>query len=249
MALIHKATLTPTKLELLTAWLPGRPWSGGVTESGEGTGSGGVTVVRSVGAYRFDDPAGEVGIESVLVRADGPDGSDGSDGPDGSDGSRRAGSPVLHVPLTYRAQPLAGAEEYLIGTTEHSVLGTRWVYDGCADPVWAAALATTVLAGGTQVDELVDAGDGSAPVSRPPTATVVGSGTPADSVADLVAGITAVTAHDGDAATVVRAGGLELLVVRVVAEGDLGAQPVVGETLTGQWSEGGPAVLASVRVL
>jgi hypothetical protein len=45
----------------------------------------------SVSAYRFDDPAGEVGIETLLVR--------------------RGAGPVLQVPLTYRGAPLAGAED------------------------------------------------------------------------------------------------------------------------------------------
>ena len=44
------------------------------------------------------------------------------------------------VPMTYRAAPLAGAEEALIGTTEHGVLGLRYVYDGARDPVLAAQL-------------------------------------------------------------------------------------------------------------
>ena len=29
MATIHRTTLTPTKLELLTDWLPGQPWYAG----------------------------------------------------------------------------------------------------------------------------------------------------------------------------------------------------------------------------
>jgi hypothetical protein len=103
MALIHKATLNPTKLQLLTSWLPRQTWITGEAD------------VEQVGAYRFDDPAGVVGIEAFLLQA--------------RDGS------VFHVPLTYRGAPLAGAEEFLIGTAEHSVLGTRWVYDGCGDPV------------------------------------------------------------------------------------------------------------------
>ena len=49
MAVIHRATLTPGKLELLAGWLPARPWCPGVED------------LRQLGAYRFDDPAGEVG--------------------------------------------------------------------------------------------------------------------------------------------------------------------------------------------
>ncbi|MCW2764562.1 MAG: hypothetical protein JWO11_521 [Nocardioides sp.] len=202
MALIHKATLTPSKLELLSAWLPSRPWFPG-------------GAVRQLGAYRFDDPAGEVGIEAHLLQA---------------------GESVLHVPLTYRAAPLDGAGELLVGSTEHSVLGTRWVYDGCGDPVWATALATTVLTGGTQAEELVDV-DGSLQ-PREPTATVAGSGTPGTRVGT----IDQVTSHDEGRTTAIRGGDLELVVVRVV-----GADVAGTQTLTGRWAEGGPGVLAAVR--
>lgn len=204
MALIHRATLSPTKLELLTAWLPSRPWFTGGAD------------LRQLGAYRFDDPAGEVGIEALLPQA--------------GDGL------VLHVPLTYRGAPLAGAEEFLIGTAEHSVLGTRWVYDGCGDPVWATAMATTVLTGGTQAEEFVDVGGRLEP--RDATARVVGSGTAGTQVEP----IHAVSCHDEGLTTVIRADVLELVVVRVV-----GAEVSAAHTLTGSWAEGGPAVLAGVR--
>ena len=46
--------------------------------------------------------------------------------------------PVYQVPMTYRGMPLDGADAFLIGTTDHSVLGRRWVYDACGDPVFAA---------------------------------------------------------------------------------------------------------------
>jgi hypothetical protein len=205
MALIHRATLAPTKIELLAGWLPSRSWAEGAGE------------VAPAGAYRFDDPAGQVGIESVLVAA--------------GDGT------VLHVPLTYRAAPLAGAEEFLIGTTEHSVLGRRWVYDGCGDPVYATALVTAVLTGGTQVEELVQQEDGRL-VRREPTATVAGSGTPGTPVPP----IDGVASQDQGTTTVVRAGGLDLVVVRRA-----GAEVVAGHTLVGRWSSGPPVVLAGVR--
>lgn len=44
------------------------------------------------------------------------------------------------VPLTYRGAPLDGAENALVGTMEHGVLGRRWAYDGCHDPVLVAQL-------------------------------------------------------------------------------------------------------------
>lgn len=204
MAIIYNATLNPSKLNLLNAWLPSRPWFTGVAD------------VQRVGAYRFDDPAGEVGIEALLLQA--------------GDGS------VLHAPLTYRGAPLAGAQEFLIGTTEHSVLGRRWVYDGCGDPVWATALAKTVLTGGTQVEEFVDVDGRLQP--REATATVLGNGTAGTQVGE----IDAVSCHDEGLTTLIRADMLELVVIRVV-----GADVSAAQTLTGRWSGGGPAVLAGVR--
>jgi hypothetical protein len=55
VAIIHRATLKPTKPELAAAWL-------------DREGLGGVGDVEMVGSYRFDDPEGEVGIEALLVR-------------------------------------------------------------------------------------------------------------------------------------------------------------------------------------
>ena len=55
MAILHRATITPTKLELAAAWL-------------DRQGLGGAGDVELAGSYRFDDPDGEVGIEALLVR-------------------------------------------------------------------------------------------------------------------------------------------------------------------------------------
>ena len=115
MAIIHHTTVKPTKLELLTPWLPTRPWYVG----------DGAPELTKAGGFRLDDPEGEVGIEfMVVVDTSGP-------------------APVAyHVPLTYRAAPLPGAEHALVGTMEHGVLGPRWAYDGMHDPV----LRTELLA-------------------------------------------------------------------------------------------------------
>ncbi|MFF6781241.1 1,4-alpha-glucan branching protein [Streptomyces sp. NPDC012510] len=114
MAVIHRTTLKPTKLELLTAWLPTRPWYAGGTATPELTKAGG---------FRLDDPEGEVGIE-FMVATD-------TSGP----------APVHYLaPLTYRGAPLPDADHALIGTTEHGVLGRRWAYDGAHDPVLLAQL-------------------------------------------------------------------------------------------------------------
>ncbi|MFF7308959.1 1,4-alpha-glucan branching protein [Streptomyces sp. NPDC008137] len=118
MAVIHHTTLTPTKLELLTSWLPTRPWYR--------AGTAGPKLVKA-GGFRLDDPRGEVGIEFLVV-------TDAS-------GPRPAG---YLVPLTYRGAPLDGAEHALVGTMEHGVLGRRWAYDGCHDPVMVGQLAALI---------------------------------------------------------------------------------------------------------
>jgi hypothetical protein len=56
MAEIHNTTMTPTKLDLLAAWLPKQSWYVG----------DGAELVR-VGGFRLDDPAGAVGIELMAV--------------------------------------------------------------------------------------------------------------------------------------------------------------------------------------
>ncbi len=115
MALFHLATITPTKAELIAAWIPTQSWGPSADDT-----------VEVIGAYRFDDPDGRVGMESFLVRA---------------------GGVVFHAPLTYRDEPLASAEGALITEMEHSVLGTRWVYDGLRDPLSVVMLAAVTMTG------------------------------------------------------------------------------------------------------
>jgi hypothetical protein len=123
MAEIHDTTLSPGKLELLADWLPTRPWYS--------PRPGGPQLERA-GGFRLDDPAGAVGIEFMFI-ADGADAETGV-----------ATGAIYHVPLTYRDAPLPGAEAHLIGTSEHGVLGTRWVYDGIRDPVLIAQLLACI---------------------------------------------------------------------------------------------------------
>ncbi|MGP4110410.1 maltokinase N-terminal cap-like domain-containing protein [Streptomyces sp. 4N509B] len=143
MATIHRTTMTPTKLELLTAWLPKQTWYLGSTATPE--------LVRA-GGFRLDDPEGEVGIEiMVVVDATTPE-------------------PVAYlVPLGYRGEALEGVpEEALIGTSEHGVLGTRWIYDGAHDPVVTARLRALLRGEATpQHQSLSDTPD--------PTVTVHGT--------------------------------------------------------------------------
>jgi hypothetical protein len=208
VAILHKAQLRPSKLELLATWLPTQPWFP----------EGDVSDLSRAGAYRFDDPAGEVGIETMIVRA--------GDGP------------PVQVPLTYRPSPLEGAEQWLIGTADHSVLGTRWVYDGCGDPVYVTALATAILAGQSQADLFYEVGGRRERKEDP--ARVTGSGTPGTVVAPVAV---AVPTTDGTV-TAIKAGEVELRVFRVLGED---VDTTGAQTLTGTWADGGtPLVLALV---
>jgi hypothetical protein len=206
MALVHRATLDPSKQQLLEAWLPSRSWAPGAAS------------VEKVAEYRFDDPAFEVGVETILWRND--------------DGS------VLQVPFTYRAAPLAGAEEFLVGTAHHTVLGPRWVYDGCGDPVWAATLATAVLTGGTQAQMYFEEADGRR-IDIPARMQVRGSGSPDASVP----AITSVeSVRDEGPVVTVTAGPVTISFARVVGT------PVSGDaTLTGSVGDQDLGVLAAVR--
>ncbi|NUR72166.1 MAG: hypothetical protein HOU81_15230 [Hamadaea sp.] len=205
MAVVYRAELHPSKLDLINAWLPGRSWFQGPV---------GAPVDR-VAACRFDDPAGEVGVEIILVRA--------------------TEGPVYHVPLTYRGAPLPGGEANLLGTSEHSVLGTRWIYDAVGDPVYAAVLAAAIVSGGTEAEEYVEDEHGQQQ-RREPSMTVRGRGLPG-AVAARITVVREVV--DGDPARVVT-DGAELHVVRVVGT------PVEGATLTATWPGATPTALASL---
>jgi hypothetical protein len=114
MATIHRTTMAPGKLDLVGTWLPTQPWY---------RNAGRPPLLSRAGGFRLDDPAGQVGIEFFFVT-------------DGTDGEETTYS----VPLTYRGAPLAEAEPGLLGTSEHGVLGRRWIYDAAHDPVAIAQL-------------------------------------------------------------------------------------------------------------
>lgn len=114
------ATLTPNKVDLIRGWLAKQSWFEGDPDD-----------LERVGAFRFVDPEGEVGIETLLLRS---------------------GDITYQVPVTYRPAPLEEAERGFIGTLEHSVLGTRWVYDAVADPVYVAELLRVIHEGDTEAD-------------------------------------------------------------------------------------------------
>jgi len=214
MAILHQAELRPSKLELIGGWAPSQPWFSGDAEH-----------LDSVGAYRFDDPAGEVGVETILVRS--------------------GGGPTFQVPLTYRATPLPDADEWLIGTLQHSVLGTRWVYDGVGDPVYLQTVGEAVIAAGDQAELFIEV-DGQR-VQREPTARVTGSGITDAVVPDLPL-TDGIVVRAGAAETVVETGSLRMTVRRVIG-GDAGTGQPADGTLTGTWvdqAEPRPLVFVSL---
>lgn len=167
MAILHRAELTPGKAETLAGWVPRQPWFAGDPAAEP----------QVLGSPRLDDPDGEVGIETFLVRwGDGP---------------------VLQVPLTYRAAPLGAIDP--VGVMEHSVLGRRWVYDGAADPVAVAALVAAIA---QEQREAVLLRDGEQLPSRGSLRGIMAGGpTPAPVVAPVLDPGEARTAHDADEET------------------------------------------------
>jgi len=213
VALLYQATLTPSKIELLQAWIPHQPWLGDAD----------ATTVEAVGAYRFDDPDVEVGIETHLLRT--------------ADGQ------ILQVPVTYRGSPEAGADSWLIGTTQHSVLGERWVYDACGDPVYVTALATAVLRGGTQaeLDVVTDAGQ----ERRQATTRVSGSGSDHSAIPPIAS----VSYSSEGTTTFIRALHLELTLVRAIDLDRESGVPGGPQRLVGTWpGHDAPALLALARI-
>ena len=196
MAIVYRAELRPTKMELLAQWLPRQPWF-----------SGDAGALARLGSFRFDDPAGEVGLETILAGA---------------------GAGAYQVPLSYRGAPLDGAGEFLVGTMEHSVLGRRWVYDAAADPVYVGELAAALLAGKPQAVELREVAGRME--TLPAAAWLASSGTATSIPSLFPAGPTT-----ADAVTTVPAGALTLRIARALdLSGVVHGEPVLTVTWAGQ---------------
>lgn len=235
MAILHRATLTPTKLELLAEWLPKQAWftpppgveAAEVAEVAEA--AEGAPEIRSVGAFRLDDPDGEVGLETILIGA---------------------GDAVFQVPLTYRAEPLDFCAHALVGTMEHSVLGQRWVYDACFDHVYASRLATTTLGLAEQAEEIFQAPDGTTAERREPTVRVAGVAEPGEAP-EVGEVFEAVGATTESGITTIHAPGIEIRVQRQLkpaAPMPASAHNEPHARLTGTWpGQEEPALLASLR--
>ncbi len=209
MAVHHPATITPGKLELLQAWVPHQPWAAGADTS---------TLTR-LGSYRFDDPDGEVGMETHLLGT--------------ADGQ------VLQVPLTYRGSPRASAEQSLITTMTHTTLGDRWIYDACHDPVYVTALATVMLTGAREADLFMTTEDGL--VQEINTTHVRGSGS---SLLSEIVDLSTFLVLRGETTTQFRAGvSFTLLHAPTAASAVSTTQPV----LTGSWpGQETPLLLAAI---
>jgi hypothetical protein len=205
MGVVHRATITPTKAELIAEWAPTRAWG----PSAEDT-------IDVIGSYRFDDPDGRVGMETHLLTA---------------------GGALLQVPLTYRDEPLDGAEDALITEMEHSVLGTRWVYDGLRDPRFVIMLAAVAMTGQGEALQMAEF-DGRWYIA-PSNVRIQGGGwnqkrVPVDGF---------VVASDEADASVLHNDQFELVVFRRPVPG---TRPAIG--LTAHWEGlGDPVILAEVR--
>lgn len=129
MSDIYDAELTPSKTDVIAMILDAD-----------------VADIETLASYRFDDPAGQVGMEVHIVRT-----------PDGA---------VVQVPLAYRPEPLEDAEESdLITKMQHSVLGERFVYLGLADPIFAEVLDTTIEEALPAAEQFLVDGDTRTPIT------------------------------------------------------------------------------------
>ncbi|MFE7740860.1 1,4-alpha-glucan branching protein [Nocardia sp. NPDC057455] len=172
MSVVYRTTMVPTKVQLLASWLPGRSWYHG----------GKMPELRKAGGFRLDDPDGEVGIEFMVV----------------TDHSG-AQPHTYHVPLTYRGSALPEAAEALVGTSQHGILGTRWVYDAARDPV-AVARIIALLTGNArpQAQSESDTPDPSVSVHTADTLSVAegfGSAQDGSTYTDIPAGGRVVRVH------------------------------------------------------
>ena len=212
MSIIYETTLSPSKYELLAAWLPSQPWF-----------TGDVSRLEPVGAYRLDDPEGEVGFEGHLFTA--------------------GGDTIFHAPLSYRGAPLEEGEAFLVGTLEHGVLGKRWVSDAIGDPAFRAVVATVMVQGSTGEMEHVVGSDGES-VAYETSVRVAGTGSPGLQVPELWA---ALVSH-GEGSSLARTEFCELEVLRIISPtSDRGEDEDGTFSLRGAW--GGERVGVPLAIL
>ena len=102
-----------------------------------------------VAKFRFVDPDDVVGLDCMLVRST---------------------DAIYHIPVTWRPHPLDGGA--LIGTLQHSELGTRYCSDAQTDPVYLGELVRVIREKDSDAD-IVEAGQDT---PRPKNIKVFGSG-------------------------------------------------------------------------
>lgn len=116
--------------ELLPSWMVRQRWYAG---------KGRFPLIRRIGGFRLQDPAGEVDVDVHLVL------------------DESGQSPTIYqVPLTYRSARLAGADHALVATVEPNSQGShavRYVYDAPHDPVFATALLELMLGEATAASD------------------------------------------------------------------------------------------------
>ncbi|HEX4444692.1 MAG TPA: hypothetical protein VHZ81_14070 [Galbitalea sp.] len=212
MAHLHKTTLVPSKLELIAEWAPRQPWFGGNASA----------KFETIASFRLDDPDGEVGVETLFVRA--------GDGP------------VLQIPLTYRNEEVPGAEHFLVGTMQHGVLGLRWTYDAIGDPVYLEAVATVALTGGSQAEMYYEE-DGVRTIKEP-NATAQGSGQSGTAVPS-VRDDHVPAARNDKSSTLVETDRLAILVARQPVAHPLSTD-TRAHTVSGTWTDQSESALLAL---
>lgn len=139
---MRTTTLNPPLSELLTAWLPSQRWF---------PVKGADFSLAPVGGLTLTDRESGVGHEVFMVAVTYST----------ADGASR--TDVVQVPLSYRNEPLPGADAALVGESVHSDLGHRWIYDAVHDrdfiSSWLDLMRTeSTAAGGTAEGHLVPSG-------------------------------------------------------------------------------------------
>jgi Maltokinase N-terminal cap domain len=172
--------------------------------------------IEMIGSYRFDDPDNRVGMEIFLITS---------------------GTTLLQIPITYRDEPLDGADDAFIVEMEHSALGTRWVYDGLRDPRLVVMLAAVSMTGQGEALGMVEHNDHW--YIAPSNVRIQGGGWTQERVP--VDGFE--MEHDDETSVVLRNDRFELTVFRRPV---VGPRPSIG--LTATWNgQPDPVVLAEVR--
>jgi 1,4-alpha-glucan branching enzyme len=128
--------------EILTSWLPSQRWFPARGQSVD------LTVV---GGTVLEDPAGAAGFEVHFLAVE---------------SGRR--TDVVSVPISYRSEPLEGADQGLIGQVEHPRLGARWAYDATHDADFVRLWVDFILTSGRTPDGRLDGVVIKAPASQEP---------------------------------------------------------------------------------